>query len=60
MHISAKHIEGAFAAIILTALGYVLVDFFIVPVSFKEYFFIELIIIGLDRLISYIKKGLKI
>jgi hypothetical protein len=60
MHISAKHIEGVFAAVLLTALGFVLVDFLITPITFKQYFFIELIIIGLDRLIGYIKKSLKI
>ena len=60
MHISAKHIEGVFAAVLLTALGFVLVDYFITPVTFFEYFFIEVVIIGLDRLISCIKKGLKI
>lgn len=58
--VEQKHIEGIFAAVLLTALGFVLVNFLITPVTFTEYFFIELIIIGLDRLIGYIKKGLKI
>lgn len=58
--VEQKHIEGIFAAVLLTALGFVVVNYFIIPVTFKEYFFIELTVIGLDRLIGYIKKGLKI
>lgn len=60
MQVTAKHIEGFLAAILLTALGYVLITFFIISLTFKEYIFIELIIIALDRLIGYIKKGLRI
>ena len=60
MHIHAEHIKALFAAVLLTALGFVIVDFLIIPVTFWQYFFIELVIIGLSKIIEHTRKELNI
>lgn len=59
-YITGKHVEGLLALILLTALGFVLINYFIVDLVFWKYLLIEFIIIGLDKLFKHICKGLKI
>jgi len=59
-YITGKHVEAFIALVLLTALGFVLINFFVADLSFWKYLIIEFIIIGLDKLFKHICKGLKI
>jgi len=58
-HITTKHLEGLLALVLLTALGFFVINL-IINITFWEYLIIQFIIIGLDRLFIHIRKGLKI
>lgn len=57
MHVTGKQLQNAFLMIIATLLGYVVVQYFIIPqITFLQFLGTELVIMALYSLTQYISK----